>query len=78
MRSFRMTPTRNNKGVAHENGSIESSHGHLKKALRDALLMRGTRDVDDLGSYRAFIDEIASRRMSMTFHRFDQCWQQGV
>jgi len=32
-----MTPTRNNPGVAHENGSIESSHGHLKKALEDAL-----------------------------------------
>ncbi len=28
----RMTPTRNNKGVAHENGSIESFHGHLKNA----------------------------------------------
>ncbi|WP_281396682.1 IS21 family transposase [Mesorhizobium silamurunense] len=59
---YRMTPTRNNKGVAHENGSIESSHGHLKNAVRDALLMRGTRDFDDLGSYRAFIDEIVSRR----------------
>ena len=59
---YRMTPTRNNKGVAHENGSIESSHGHLKNAVRDALLMRGARDFDDLGSYRAFIDEIVSRR----------------
>ena len=25
---YGMTPTRNNRGVAHENGSIESSHGH--------------------------------------------------
>ena len=58
---YRMTPTRNNKGVAHENGSIESSHGHLKNAIRDALLMRGTRDFGDLVSYRAFIDEIVSR-----------------
>ena len=33
MRHYGMTPTRNNLGVAHENGSIESSHGHLKKAL---------------------------------------------
>ncbi|WP_369000102.1 IS21 family transposase [Pseudophaeobacter sp. C1-32P7] len=32
---YRMTPTRNNKGVAHENGSIESAHGHLKSAIRD-------------------------------------------
>ena len=38
---YGMKPTRNNRGVAHENGSIESPHGHLKKAVRDALLMRG-------------------------------------
>jgi hypothetical protein len=28
-----MQPTRNNRGVAHENGSIESPHGHLKRAI---------------------------------------------
>ncbi|RWR09256.1 IS21 family transposase [Sinirhodobacter populi] len=55
---YRMMPTRNNKGVAHENGAIESAHGHLKAAVRDALLMRGSADFDDLGGYRAFIDEI--------------------
>lgn len=59
---YRMTPTRNNRGVAHENGSIESAHGHLKAAIRDALLMRGTPDFSDLTGYRAFIDEIVGRR----------------
>lgn len=43
---YRMEPTRNNRGVAHENGSIESPHGHLKNAIRDALLMRGTMDFE--------------------------------
>jgi hypothetical protein len=61
MQHYRMTPTRNNCGVAHENGSIESSHGHLKKAVEDALLLRGSRDFDDLDSYRRFIDEIIGR-----------------
>jgi hypothetical protein len=56
-----MEPTRNNRGVAHENGSIESSHGHLKKAVGDALLMRGSRDFDDLLAYRRFVGEIVSR-----------------
>lgn len=59
---YRMAPTRNNRGVAHENGSIESAHGHLKAAIRDALLMRGTPDFPDLTSYRAFVDEIVGRR----------------
>jgi hypothetical protein len=37
---YRMAPTRNNRGLAHENGSIESPHGHLKRAIEDALLLR--------------------------------------
>jgi hypothetical protein len=68
---YRMMPTRNNKGVAHENGSIESAHGHLKNAVRDALLMRGTNDFDNLVSYRAFIDEIVSRRNAAHAKRID-------
>ncbi len=59
---YRMTPTRNNRDVAHENGSIESAHGHLKAAIRDALLMRGSAEFTDLDAYRAFIDEIVGRR----------------
>jgi transposase InsO family protein len=62
MRHYGMTPSRNNPGVAHENGSIESPHGHLKKALEDALLLRGSRDFDDLDSYRRFVDEIVGRQ----------------
>ena len=62
MRHYGMIPTRNNLGVAHENGAIESSHGHLKKTLEDALLLRGSRDFDDLDAYRRFVDEIVGRR----------------
>jgi hypothetical protein len=58
---YGMQPTRNNRGVAHENGAIESPHGHLKKAVKDALLMRGTNDFADLPAYRRFIGEIVSR-----------------
>jgi transposase InsO family protein len=45
---YGMMPSRNNRGVTHENGSIESSHGHLKSALGDELLLRGSRDFEDL------------------------------
>ncbi len=57
-----MTATRNNAGLARENGSIESAHGHLKQALDDALLLRGARDFPDLDAYRAFVDAIVGRR----------------
>src|ERR1700716_1340273 len=32
---YGMTPSRNNPGIAHETGSIESAHGHLKNVFRD-------------------------------------------
>jgi transposase InsO family protein len=59
---YGMEPTRNNRGVAHENGAIESSHGHLKSTVEDTLMLRGTRDFADLPAYRCFIDEIISRK----------------
>jgi hypothetical protein len=58
---YGMTPTRNNPGVAHENGAIEGPHGHLKSALQQALLLRGSADFADLGAYRRFVDEIVGR-----------------
>lgn len=58
---YAMEPTRNNRGVAHENGAIEAPHGHLKTALQQALLLRGTCDFDDLADYRRFVDEVLGR-----------------
>jgi transposase InsO family protein len=68
---YRMEPTRNNRGVAHENGAIESPHGHLKSSIRDALLMRGTIDFEDLTAYRSFLDEIVGRKNARNRQRID-------
>lgn len=68
---YGMTPTRNNRGIAHENGSVEGPHGHLKRAIEDALLLRGSRDFDDLATYRRFIDEIVSRCNARNSKRID-------
>jgi transposase InsO family protein len=68
---YQMEPTRNNRGVAHENGSIESSHGHLKSAVHDALLLRGAADFADMAAYRRFIDEIVSRKNARNGPRID-------
>ena len=59
---YGMTATRNNPGIAHENGAIEGPHGHLKRAIADALLLRGSADFDALVGYRGFIDEIVGRQ----------------
>lgn len=68
---YQMEPTRNNRGVAHENGAIESAHGHLKNAIRDALLLRGSANFADLHAYRGFVDEIVSRKNARNAQRID-------
>ena len=59
---YGMVPSRNNRGIAHENGAIESHHGHLKEALDQALLLRGSRNFPELDSYRRFLAELVGRR----------------
>lgn len=68
---YRMTPTRNNKGLAHENGSIEGPHGHLKRAIRDALLLRGSADFPDLAAYRGFLDTLVGRLNARNAQRIE-------
>jgi hypothetical protein len=70
-RHYGMAPSRNTKGVAHENGAIEGPHGHLKRAIEDALIMRGSRDFETLGAYRGFIDEIVGRINARNAKRID-------
>jgi hypothetical protein len=59
---YEMTATRNNSGVAHENGAIESQHGHLKRAVVQALLLRGSADFHTLDAYRAWIAHLVGHR----------------
>src|SRR5215213_3429381 len=68
---YRMRPTRNTAGIAHENGGIEGPHGHLKRAIADALLMRATSDFPDLAAYWCFIDEIVGRQNARHAKRID-------
>ena len=58
---YGMTPSRNNRGVAHENGAIESPHGHLKREIGDALALRGSTEFADLEAWRGFVAEIIGR-----------------
>ena len=55
---YQMIPTRNNLGKKHENGAVESPHGHLKRRIRQALLIRGTNDFESVAAYQTFIDQV--------------------
>jgi hypothetical protein len=59
---YGMAGTRNNRGVSHENGSVESSHRYLKEAIEQALLLRGHRDFEDRAAYEVFVREAVMRR----------------
>jgi len=59
---YGMAGTRNNRGVSHENGSVESSHRYLKEAIEQALLLRGHRDFEDRLAYEGFVREAVMRR----------------
>jgi hypothetical protein len=54
--------TRNNRGVAHENGAIESPHGHLKSQIEQALKIRGHYDFKNREAYETFVADIVARR----------------
>jgi hypothetical protein len=46
----------------HENGDVESAHGHLKTWLDQSLRLRGHRDFEDVGAYQDFLKQVVTRR----------------
>lgn len=59
---YNMIPTTNNPGVSHENGAIEKSHDTFKRAVEQALLLRGSRDFSSQSEYSTFLEDIVRKR----------------
>lgn len=59
---YQVQATRNNRGVAHENGAIESPNNHIKRQLKQALLLRGSFDFINRGAYESFLQDVMARR----------------
>jgi transposase len=62
MAHYGVEADRNTPGRAHENGSVEQAHHRFKRAVEQALLMRGTREFTDRANYEAFLREIFDGR----------------
>jgi hypothetical protein len=60
-RHYGMEATRNNPGVANENGSIEAANNHIKIRLDQRLRRRESRDFTSLDAYRAFVGGVCNR-----------------
>lgn len=52
---YRMEATTTNIGSPHENGDVESAHGHLRSYLNDSLDLRGHRDFATEQHYQDFL-----------------------
>ena len=68
---YAMMASRNNRGVAHENGAIEGAHGDLKRALEDALLLRGSRDFAAIAAWRGVVNDLIGRRNARKARQID-------
>ena len=44
-------------GESHENGAIESPHGHLKRRISQALALRGDGEFDSVQAYQRWLEE---------------------
>lgn len=71
-RHYGLQATRNNPGLSHENGAIESPHGHLKRRIEQALLLRGSADFTSLEEYQVFIDAVVSKMNRRCHSRFQE------
>lgn len=67
MAHYRVEADRNTPGRAHENGSVEQAHHRFKRAVEQALLVRGTRDFADRAGYERFLREIFAGRNKRRF-----------
>jgi len=59
---YQVEPQRINVRQAHENGDVESSHGHFKTAVDQALLLRGGRDFASREEYERFLARLIDKR----------------
>ena len=57
-----MKPRKTHLSSPQEDGDVESSNGGLKRAIEQHLLLRGSRDFENLETYEAFLFEIMERR----------------
>ena len=69
---YRMTASRNHPGAANQNGSVESAHGHFKRAVEQRLLLAGTRDFGSRERYAGMLREIVAVRNGRRGERLER------
>lgn len=55
---FDLAPVTINRACPHEHGDVESQNGHLKRRLKQHLLLRGSRDFESDAQYDQFLGQV--------------------
>jgi hypothetical protein len=69
MAHYGVEPVRSTPYRAHENGDVEQGHYRFKRAVEQALLVRGSRNFDDRAAYESFLASITEARNRRTIGR---------
>jgi hypothetical protein len=72
MAHYRVRPQAINAGKGHENGDAEQSHNRFKNAVRQALLLRGSRDFPGREAYVAFLRGVCAKRNAKNQEPFEK------
>ncbi len=62
MKYYGVKPQHTNPASPHENGDAEQSHHRFKRAVDQALLLRGSRDFSGLEEYARFLHDVFAQR----------------
>ena len=58
---YRLLAEKTNPNSGHENGDVEQRHHRFKRAVDQALMLRGSRDFADVGVYGQFLKALVER-----------------
>ena len=58
MEHYGLHPEKIQAGKAHENGDVEQSHHRFKRAVDQALMLRGSRDFESRAAYESFLETV--------------------
>src|SRR6516164_1278287 len=62
MKYYGVKPQHTNPASPHENGDAEQSHHRFKRAVEQALMLRGSRDFADMAEYAQFLKDVFAQR----------------
>lgn len=72
MRHLSLTPRTTKVGKKEQNGSVEATNGTLKRALKQHLLLRGSRDFESREAYIAWLAEVIEKRNARRGTRLEE------